>query len=212
MAYTKTNWQIGTERSLANLNNIETQYDEAVAEGLNIRKDDTKELRVEVAVAAPASPATGRIYFNSGDKTTYYYNGNRWVALPLMRSVYNVDNREYVSLSNLIWPANSINFSDVAWTKKVGYGPLIAPGEYTTSFHMKANTSGTAYGRLYKNGVALGDIVSAGTSGVGKTETFTYEVGDTIEFWAYYNGANSGSISYCEVESSLQAATTLIAG
>ena len=82
MAYIKTVWDEATPRSLANLNKMETQYDEAVAEGVNLRKDNSKELRAEVLAGEPVSGVTGRVYYNSTTKTLNYYNGSVWVPLP----------------------------------------------------------------------------------------------------------------------------------
>jgi len=96
MAYTKTNWTETTPRSLANLNKIETQYDEAVAAGIDLRKDATEEFRLEVRSSFPAGPATGRMFYHSTYKRAYYYNGSDWVALPGIRgeTQYNLSDGE----------------------------------------------------------------------------------------------------------------------
>ena len=89
--YTKTNWTETTPRSLANLNKMETQYDEAIADGVTLRADNTEELRLEVRSDYPVSPQTGRVFFHSTDKIIYFYNGAGWVGLPgtMGKTIYN---------------------------------------------------------------------------------------------------------------------------
>ena len=79
--YTKTNWTETTPRSLANLNKMETQYDEAIADAIALRADNTKELKVQVAASAPAGGVAGQLYFNSAESQVYYHNGTDWVLL-----------------------------------------------------------------------------------------------------------------------------------
>lgn len=81
MAYTKTNWVETTPRSLANLNNMETQYDEAIAQGESLREDNTKALRAQVSATVLASGVAGQLYFNSTNGQMYVYNGTAWVHL-----------------------------------------------------------------------------------------------------------------------------------
>ena len=75
MPYTKTSWIETTARSLANLNNLETQYDEAIADAITLRADNTEELRVEVLASLPAAGTAGRLVFNSGNNTLYVDDG-----------------------------------------------------------------------------------------------------------------------------------------
>jgi len=79
MAYTKNTWTEALAITHDRLNNLETQYDEAVAEGENLRKDSSKELRLHVAASHPGSPVTGQIYFNTAQQLVYLYNGAAWV-------------------------------------------------------------------------------------------------------------------------------------
>ena len=80
MAYVKINWTTTTARSTDNLEHMETQYDEAVAEGISLRADNTKELRVQVVASAPAGVA-GQLYFNTANGQLYAYNGSAWTHI-----------------------------------------------------------------------------------------------------------------------------------
>lgn len=76
MAYSKTTWAEDTARTLARLNNLETQYDEAIADAITLRADNSKELRVEVLASLPAAGTAGRVVFNSGNNTLYVDDGS----------------------------------------------------------------------------------------------------------------------------------------
>jgi hypothetical protein len=78
MAYTKNTWTEGLAITHTRLNNLETQYDEAVAEGINIRKDSTKEIRVQVGTSLPGSPAAGMMFFHTELNVMYFYDGTAW--------------------------------------------------------------------------------------------------------------------------------------
>ena len=75
MAYNKTNWDETTPRSLANLNNMENQYDEAVLYGIDLRKDNTKQLNLEVLSTLPTPGTAGRIFVYTVDEMLYYDDG-----------------------------------------------------------------------------------------------------------------------------------------
>jgi hypothetical protein len=83
MGYTKTTWVDGTtEITPARLRNLETQYDEVIAEWETnpIRTLVNQALAVEVLASAP-SHAVGRIYLNSTDKELYISDGSAWIEL-----------------------------------------------------------------------------------------------------------------------------------
>lgn len=53
-------------------------------------------------------------------------------------------------------------------------------------------SGGTAYGRIYKNGVAVGtERTTTSTTPVSWTENITFAANDTIELWIKNSGANS---------------------
>lgn len=79
MAYTKTTWANDVAVTSARLNNMETQYDEALAEAVNVRKDSTKELRAEVvATLTGETPTAGRLVHNTDNGFFYGGNGSAW--------------------------------------------------------------------------------------------------------------------------------------
>ena len=63
---------------MARLNNLETQYDEAVDYGIALRKDNTEEIRMESGTTLPASPVAGSMFLNTDTKLAYFYNGAAW--------------------------------------------------------------------------------------------------------------------------------------
>lgn len=91
MTYSKVGWAEDTARSVANFNNMETQYDEAVAYA-DTRYGDLQTVAsdwrnsgnviyTETRAAAPATPSTGQVYFNTTDNRYYGYNGTVWLPL-----------------------------------------------------------------------------------------------------------------------------------
>ena len=47
---------------------------------LEFAKYEARNLRAHILGAAPSSPVTGQLYYNSGDNTLYWWNGGSWVA------------------------------------------------------------------------------------------------------------------------------------
>jgi Repeat of unknown function (DUF5907) len=47
---------------------------------LDLAKYEARNFRAHILGAAPSSPVTGQLYFNSGDNTLYWWNGTSWVA------------------------------------------------------------------------------------------------------------------------------------
>lgn len=79
MAYTKINWdELNTPLSAANLNKMETQYDEAITHAGAGRADSNLALCVEVVGVFPAH-AAGKLIFHSGEDKGYYSNGTNWI-------------------------------------------------------------------------------------------------------------------------------------
>lgn len=79
--YTKTNWleDGSTPINETRLNNLETQYDEAIAQAAVVRADSTKELRAEVvATLTGETPTAGRMVLNSDNGFFYGGNGSAW--------------------------------------------------------------------------------------------------------------------------------------
>src|SRR4051794_20166614 len=47
---------------------------------LDFAKYEARNLRVHVLAAAPSSPVTGQVFFNSVDNTLYWWDGTNWVT------------------------------------------------------------------------------------------------------------------------------------
>lgn len=52
----------------------------ALGAPLDFAKYEGRNLRAHQLGAAPSSPVTGQLYYNTGDNTLYFYNGTTWVA------------------------------------------------------------------------------------------------------------------------------------
>ena len=78
MGYTKTTWTESTPRSLANLNKMETQYDEAVAQ--DIRQYSDEELRIQTVDSLPGGYTEGRAVLLSTDNRVYFQTSAGWFS------------------------------------------------------------------------------------------------------------------------------------
>ena len=47
---------------------------------LDLAKYEARNLRAHILGAAPSSPVTGQLYYNTSDNTLYWWNGTTWVA------------------------------------------------------------------------------------------------------------------------------------
>jgi len=75
LSYTKTNWST-SNLTAANLNNTETQYDEAVAIVLPSRTDNTRQLNIEKVTSLPAVGNAGRVVMYND--VLYVDTGTAW--------------------------------------------------------------------------------------------------------------------------------------
>ena len=71
MAYTKLNFDETIPVSKDNLDHVETQYDEAIADVGGNMADSTQQLNARVVSSFPALSA-GQIFYNSGTGKFYY--------------------------------------------------------------------------------------------------------------------------------------------
>lgn len=189
MAYTKTSWIETTARSLANLNKLETQYDEAIADAITLRADNTKQLKVETAASVPAAGTAGRLLFNTTDGVLYYDTGTVWKALPgrvFEAGAYPAGALVYytetpggpyslkisnTSLAKLYEFTVAIRGTYRVFFGIQGYG---APGGYVT------------YMRIYKNGSAYGTQRSVpALTATDFSEDLAFEVGDLCQLYGY---------------------------
>ena len=73
---------------------------------------------------------------------------------------------------------------------KVGEYRVVRPGVYTTSMDLNVTVSGFAYGRIYKNGVAVGVERSTNLTSppVNYQEDISFSCGDLAQIYAYTDG------------------------
>lgn len=79
--------------------------------------------------------------------------------------------------------SGSFSMAPFSYTEKLNF---LVPqaGTYRVYLALAAPSSGTAYGRIYKNGVAYGTVRSTTSSG-NWTEDLAFAAGDTIQLFAY---------------------------
>jgi len=61
-----------------------------VKTSLDFNKNEIQNVVVQKLAAAPGSPVSGQIYFNTTEKAFYYYDGTAWVKLTATPSVTNL--------------------------------------------------------------------------------------------------------------------------
>ena len=102
MAYIKVNWTTTTARSTDNLDHMETQYEEAVAEGFIIRASDNTEIRTEVLTSLPVAGSAGRLVYSSGDEYLYVDSGSQWQPVGgKLEYIYGGGDNQYVLRHNI---------------------------------------------------------------------------------------------------------------
>lgn len=101
------------------------------------------------------------------------------------------------------------NISQTSYTKEleITVPAGIISGTLRIKFAMNETASGTSYGKIYKNGVALGSQRSTlGATYTTYSEDLSdWQEGDTIELWAYHNaGSGNGNVKefrvYCDYD------------
>lgn len=95
-------------------------------------------------------------------------------------------------------PSNYAKIKEIVIPAHVVYGKL------RISFAINETSSGTAYGKIYNSGVAVG---SARSEEFPAYTTYTEDIddwkgGDTVELWGYYSAGGAGNVKefrvYCD--------------
>lgn len=101
------------------------------------------------------------------------------------------------------------NISQTTYTKEleITVPAGIISGTLRIKFAINETSSGTSYGRIYKNGVAVGTQRSTLDSAYTtySEDISDWQEGDTIELWAYHNiGSGNGNVKefrvYCDYD------------
>lgn len=178
MAYTKLAWlENGTTPiNATNLNHLETQYDEAIAQAAVVRADSTKELRAEVvATLTGETPTAGRLVHNTGNGFFYGGNGSAW---GLIGGGATIKSRQFVAVN---WTSNA-SIADLKTDRVVaitpvtdytkcmviihGYAPFLTTGTYVSTTLSNQLIQCPFYGKLTANNsmtvvISYPDVTSA---------------------------------------------------
>ena len=102
------------------------------------------------------------------------------------------------------------NIPSTSYSKIKDIGPVppgILSGTLRIKFAINETSTGTSYGRIYKNGVAVGTARSTldATYTTYSEDISDWQEGDTIELWGYHNiGSGNGNVKefrvYCDYE------------
>lgn len=105
---------------------------------MNLNKNELQNARIQNLAAAPQNPVEGQIYYNTGDKTIYKWDGTAWTA---MGSSYTLP------------PATENTLGGI----KIGSG-LTAEADGTTSADVESVNGKTGAVTLDKSDVGLGNV------------------------------------------------------
>ena len=146
ISYSKTNWleDGSTPINATRLNNLETQYDEAIAQAAVVRADSTKEIRAEVvATLTGETPTAGRLMFSGG--ALYGGNGTSFDILQNIRKFIDMLNGNMGVILITGGTGGTFTTSFVAY-KRVSVG---AGGEKDAYFVIDDAIDLTPYSKLW---------------------------------------------------------------
>lgn len=120
---------------------------------LNINKNELQNAVIQPLAVAPANPKEGQIYYNSGDKFIYRYDGANWGPIGV---VYNQGSATGAVITGLD-DAGNVTTTNVTGLTLTGYTP-VSGGYVTTGMSMQQAIA--ALDEAVKNAVAGGGEVN----------------------------------------------------
>lgn len=118
--------------------------------GIDLNKNELSNAVIQNLASAPASPAAGQIYFNTGDGEIYYYDGTAWVSVLNESEVISGDyaSRPAAGTAGRLYFATDqqIMYFDTgsAWLQVSNFGSVTAQTTYGAS---SGNGSSTNFSR-----------------------------------------------------------------
>lgn len=120
---------------------------------INLMKNELQNAVIQVLAVAPTNPKEGQIYYNSGDKFIYRYDGTEWGPVGV---VYNQNSTAGAVITGLD-DAGNVTTTNVVGLTLTGYTPV--SGGYVTA-GMTMQQAFSALDEAVKNAVAGGGEVN----------------------------------------------------
>jgi hypothetical protein len=192
---------------------------------IDLNKNELQNAIVQNLASAPAIPANGQIYYNSGDNTFYGYKGGVWTALDSTEisaisdindvTITSITNGEILRWVTDHWENATPTEAGIQITSEKnasnGYAGLDANGKISTTLlpdtvlgQLSYKGTWDASTGSYPASPSSGDFWIASSAGI--ISTVDYEVGD----WAVYNGSSWDKVDNSDKVSSVAGKTGVV--
>lgn len=182
-------------------------------------KSKINQKELYIAATAPASPTTGQLWYDTSSSPykLKQWNGSSWIVIFPGHGAEHGDGasdeiavildlkaltKVYAVANELVWSNPYERYQDQygVWTKKKETKLVTILGTLRTKFDLRSSTGagGTAYGRIYKDGVAFGTERS--TTSWDAYVTFSEDLnwGTTWNVLAQLYLKAAGYAAYCQ--------------
>jgi hypothetical protein len=148
--------------------------------GLNLNKNELLNARIQNLASAPDAPVAGQIYYNTGDNTLRYYNGEEWLTLAQGGSVED-------AIQDAI---------DAATTDDIDEG---SSNQYYTTARAKTDAAALLTGATLENITITGDgdgLTITAENGVADSTTDDLDEGTTNKYFTDQRALDATASAY----------------